>query len=389
MGNQRTPGLTKRGGIWHIDKTFRGARICESTGTSDLRQAQEYLAKRVIELRETRLYGARELRSFRSAATKYLQEYGYKRRIKDDALHLKQLDAFIGEMELKQVHMGSLQEFIAQRRRDGVKTKTLNLALGVVRRVLNLAASEWMDRQGKTWLETAPKIKLFSVKDARPPYPLTREEQALLFQELPDHLARMAIFKVNTGLREQEVCGMKWDYEVKVPELDTSVFIIPGQRIKNGEERLVVLNRVAKSVVESVRGLHPAYVFVHAHKKDGNSGPITKINNTAWKAARERAADAWAKEHGEVAPAGFRRIRVHDLKHTFGRRLRAAGVSFEDRQDLLGHRSGRITTHYSQAELTNLIEAAEKVCASQSRKSAAMTWLRRKSSGDGGANSLI
>jgi integrase len=45
------------------------------------------------------------------------------------------------------------------------------------------------------------------------------------------------------------------------------------------------------------------------------------------------------------APEGFRKVRVHDLKHTFGRRLRAAGVSFEDRQDLLGHKSGRITTH--------------------------------------------
>ena len=55
-------------------------------------------------------------------------------------------------------------------------------------------------------------------------------------------------------------------------------------------------------------------------------------------------------------------VRVHDLKHTFGRRLRAAGVSFEDRQDLLGHRSGRITTHYSAAELSRLIEAANSVC---------------------------
>jgi integrase len=42
---------------------------------------------------------------------------------------------------------------------------------------------------------------------------------SLWFQELPDHLACMALFKVNTGLREQEVCGLKWDYEVKVPEL--------------------------------------------------------------------------------------------------------------------------------------------------------------------------
>jgi hypothetical protein len=130
------------------------------------------------------------------AATKYLQDYSHKKRIKDDAMHLKQLDPFIGRLELKQVHIGSLQGFIAKRRQDGVKTKTVNSALGVVRRVLNLAASEWMDEQGMTWLATAPKIKLFAVTDARSPYPLTDEEQALLFQELPDHLARMALFKV-------------------------------------------------------------------------------------------------------------------------------------------------------------------------------------------------
>jgi integrase len=76
--------------------------------------------------------------------------------------------------------------------------------------------------------------------------------------------------------------------------------------------------------------------------------------------------------------AFFRRVRVHDLKHTFGRCLRIAGVSFEDRQDLLGHKSGRITTQYSQAELSNLIDAAEKVCEAESRKNHATTWLRRK-----------
>jgi hypothetical protein len=48
--------------------------------------------------------------------------------------------------------------------------------------------------------------------------------------------------------------------------------------------------------------------------------------------------------------------------------LRAAGVSFEDRQDLLGHRSGRITTHYSAVELSRLIEAAESVCERQGCK---------------------
>jgi len=58
-------------------------------------------------------------------------------------------------------------------------------------------------------------------------------------------------------------------------------------------------------------------------------------------------------------------VRVHDLKHTFGRRLRAAGVNFEDRQDLLGHKSSRVTTHYSAAEISNLIKAANRVCEIQ------------------------
>jgi integrase len=330
-----------------------------------------------MQVREAKLHGLRPARTFRSAATKYLQDYAHKRSINDDASHLKVLDSFIGSVELKEVHMGNLQNFISHRRREGRKTKSINLALGTVRRILNLAANEWMDERGMTWLEKAPKIKLLPVTDARSPYPLSWEEQALLFQELPDHLACMAMFKVNTGTREQEVCTLRWADEVKVPELDTSVFIIPGSRVKNGDDRLVVLNRVARSVIEAQRGKHPEHVFAHARSKDSVCVPVTKMYNTAWKSARERAADEWAKQREQLAPEGFRNVRVHDLKHTYGRRLRAAGVSFEDRQDLLGHRSGRITTHYSRAELTNLIEASEKVCEPESRKSHATFWLRR------------
>jgi len=378
MGLQKSPGLTKRGGVWHVDKQVRGTRLRESTGTSDFKQAQEYVAKRINDVREAQIHGLRPIHTFRAAATRFLQEYAQRKRVRDDAQLLKQLDPFIGELELRQVHMGTLQGFIAKKRSDGVKVRTINTALAVVRRILNLAAGEWMDDNGMTWLEAAPKIKLFPVKDARLPYPLSVEEQALLFQELPDHLARMALFKVNTGCREQEVCGLKWSYEVKVPELETSVFLIPGDKVKNGEERLVVLNRVAKSVVDSLRGKHPTYVFVRVSKQEGEPKPVTKINNTAWKSARERAADKWAVDHKELAPEGFRRVRVHDLKHTFGRRLRAAGVGFEDRQDLLGHRNGRITSHYSNAELGSLIMAAESVCDTKSHNSPATTVLRRK-----------
>ena len=69
---------------------------------------------------------------------------------------------------------------------------------------------------------------------------------------------------------------------------------------------------------------------------------------TAWKKARQRVS--------------LPQVRVHDLKHTFDHRLRAAGVPFEERQDLLGHRSARITTHYSAPDIARLLEAAESVC---------------------------
>jgi integrase len=64
-------------------------------------------------------------------------------------------------------------------------------------------------------------------------------------------------------------------------------------------------------------------------------------------------------------------VRVHDPRHTTRRRLRAAGVSFKDRQDLLGHRSTRVITDYSAAELRNLLEAANRVQKSRNDCAAA------------------
>lgn len=59
-------------------------------------------------------------------------------------------------------------------------------------------------------------------------------------------------------------------------------------------------------------------------------------------------------------------------------RLPGAGSLTEDWQDLLGHKSGRVTSHYSTAELGNLIEAANQVVGEGSRKSPALVVLEKK-----------
>ncbi|HIG42267.1 MAG TPA: hypothetical protein EYQ14_17245 [Gammaproteobacteria bacterium] len=119
--------------------------------------------------------------------------------------------------------------------------------------------------------------------------------------------AEMALFKVNSGCRDGEVCNLRWDWEQDVPELGVSVFVIPASFVKNAQKRLVVLNRVARSVVDAQRGQHATHVFSY------NGAPFDRMGNSGWKRAELQG------------------VRVHDLKYTFGRRLRAAGVSFEDR----------------------------------------------------------
>jgi len=62
---------------------------------------------------------------------------------------------------------------------------------------------------------------------------------------------------------------------------------------------------------------------------------------------------------------------------TFGRRLRAARVRFETRQVLLAHKNGSITTHYSAAEIRELIEGVSRIHAS--RSTPVLTTLRAPS----------
>ncbi len=314
------------------------------------------LARKIEEIRKAKFFGERLKHTFKEAATYFLETNMHLANICEHARYIKQLDPFIGHLPLEKIHIGTLQAYIDSRKKEGVKNKTINLGLQTVRRILNLAARLWRDESGLTWLEAPPLIQMLPLTDARKPYPISWEEQERLFKVLPTHLLRMCLFKVNTGLRTQEVCQLRWDWEVKMPELNTSVFLIPEELVKNDEDRIVVLNHVAKSVIDSVRGMHKERVFTYRSK------PIGSMNNTAWQRAREKV--------------GLDQVRVHDLKHTCGRRLRSARVPLETRKVLLGHTNNDITSHYSAAEIQELIDAANKMCEAKSGKTPALTLIR-------------
>ncbi len=116
MGQKVPPGLRKRGKIWYIWKNIGNHRVRESTGTSILAEAEKYLAHRMEQVRNAEIYGVRPKRTFREAATKYLNE-AEKATIDQDAQHLKKLDPFYRRFAPEAVHMGTLRPFIDARKR--------------------------------------------------------------------------------------------------------------------------------------------------------------------------------------------------------------------------------------------------------------------------------
>ena len=357
----RTKGIQLASdGSRSVDKQYKGSRIFERLGKVSQDEAESWLRQRQAELdaeRENQLRSG-DQQLFAAAAQKYLIESERKklRSLETAAYHVALLLPYVGSMALADICNDSLQPFIDERLdEDEVKPSTVNRTLEVARTIMNRAARLWRTN-GKPWLATAPLIEMLDEKATRrQPYPITWQQQANLLPRLPVHLQRMVLFALSTGARDANVCRLRWDWERQVPELGRSVFVIPPAEFKTNRTHVLILNDAAWSIVEACRGLHPDFVFTYRRERVKNHHlapamdykPVATMNNTAFQNAR--------------AAAGLERMRVHDLRHTFGQRLRDAGVPEEDRALLLGHAIEGMPQHYATATIARLVEMANKV----------------------------
>ncbi len=375
---QNTRGIyPEDNGLWQVDKWKRGTRF-RQRGFESFDEAERWLITQLAGQREVLVHGQRATYTFNQASAHYISLHEQKASLETEIFMLTSVMPYIGKLDLHQVHDGSLAPFQTARLAEGRAHKTINLALGVVRRILNLAATSWRDESGKTWLEQAPKITLLPlVGHQREPRPITWGEQRTLLPKLPDHLARMSLFTLNTGVRDDVVCSLRWEWEIKVPELGISVFEVPREHVKGRKKsRVVICNSVAQSVIESVRGQHKDFVFVYRRERVKNTDqapkmpyrPIGTMNNTAWQTARKAA--------------GLGDLHVHDLRHTIGMRLREAGVAESTISDILWHSTKTMTQHYSVAQIVELYQALEKVKDDAGRWNKSLATLKREQAGD-------
>ncbi len=90
----------------------------------------------------------RPIRTFEQASIKFIKENTHKRSLRNDISRLKGLMPWLRDERIDRIHMGTLQPWIEHREKEGVSAGTINHGLKVIRRILNLAATERVDEHG-------------------------------------------------------------------------------------------------------------------------------------------------------------------------------------------------------------------------------------------------
>ncbi len=216
-----------------------------------------WLLKRLTRIRVAS-EGERPRFTFEEAACRYLREHQGKPSLEDEILYLKLAMPYAGQLSLDEICdetlaplVSALKAPVVTKHKDGTETvrvrknKTVNLVLGTMRQVLNLAARKWRvdGNRRLTWLAQAPLLTMLDLQDARHPKPITWAQQRILLPHLSDHMAQMALFVLNTGARDATVCSLRWEWEVRSAELRYSIFVVPRDAVIDVKARSAALLR--------------------------------------------------------------------------------------------------------------------------------------------------
>ncbi len=329
----RERGLYRRqdSSYWWIDVVLAdGRRVCQSTRSRNLQDAEKYLVRLKAEAYEAAHNRIPQERRWQEAVIRYLEDNAAKRSLVHDKDHLRKLDPYLRDWRLQDIGMDRLRPFMRDRKeRDGVANATVNRALEVVRRILYLARDEW------GWLQRAPKVRMLPEPRRRVRF-LRREEADRLLEALPSHLCPVVQFALATGCRKQEILRLEWnrvDFERRVAWLD------PGTT-KNGDGRGIPLNKDAVLALRQVQGQHPRWCFTYQGK------PMAGIGS-AWKRALKKA---------EIEDFHFL-----DLRLTWASWHVMSGCSLQELMELGGWKSYEMVLRYAHLAPEHLSNAAARI----------------------------
>lgn len=332
-------------GTWWIRFTKPdGTRVRQSAGTTNRRQAEELLAQLKADAWETQRLGLPMSHHWEEAVIRYMNEAinagRSEKSLRNDRDALIWLGKHMEGRTMDEITPRMIADLTEKRREPYTitfgsgKTRvcapgpdTVNRFLTVFRALLNKAES-W------GWLLRAPKVPKVKGEKQRSRW-LTREEADRLIGFLPRHLALMAEFSLQTGLRRANVTGLRWQ---NVDLVRRVVFVSP-EETKTGTGICIPLSNKALEVLLSAQGMHESYCFAF------RGHPITQTSTKAWRAALEKA--------------GITNFNWHGLRHTWASWMAQKDIPDRALMKLGGWKSARMLTRYSHMRIEHLRQFVE------------------------------
>jgi integrase len=364
--------LAKRGKTWHTHFFVDGQRFRQSLDTSDWREAQRLEKELIAQAGQGKLSVGRQFArlSFGEAVERYLADR--KARVgtasqRSESDHAKPLTAHFGSLVVGKLNAELVLAYIRARKEAKVSNTTINMELGILRRVLK-RAKRWhliaddvprLPERRDIGRALAPdeKLRLLKLAKSRPEW-----ETAYL----------AAVLALNTTMRGCEIKGLRWR---DIDLLDRSL-TIRRSKTRAGE-RMIPLNGNAYQALLRLREratqlfkTQPEpdwHVFPHS---EGYCKPDPLRPMSGWRSAwRNITRAVQCPQCGEIqSPAqkcakggcnadikelrsSLHGLRFHDLRHHAITELAESQTSDQTTMAIAGHVSPKMLAHYSHVRV--------------------------------------
>jgi len=257
-----------------------------------------------------------------------------------------------GESRLSEIKRDEVKRFIGDLSARNLAKNTIRLAVTTLRAVLTAAVED-----GLIDHNVAQRLGRFvkSEKAKREATSLAPKEVERLLGAAKEEFSlrdyALIFTAVRAGLREGELAGLEWgDIQFGTSEDDQDRYILVQRTYdrrwsrrmltpKSKKSRRVDMSRQLRSVLLELRDERLLEVF--AHGKSEISGELVFPSEAGTPIEMNNFSERVFKSL--LLQAGLRRIRFHDLRHTFGSLLIQTGASLAYVRDQMGHSSIQVT----------------------------------------------
>ncbi|WP_175117478.1 site-specific integrase [Plantibacter sp. MCCC 1A11337] len=256
----------------------------------------------------------------------------------------KHILPILGTKKLEQITPAHVREMHTAIARTGVSAHTVRLAHAVLRSILAEAAREQHIARNVASLVRAPKLDDTEVE------PWTAEDASTFLESSREsQFAEIYTLALTLGMRRGELLGLRWiDINAERTELrvrQTAHRAGVGQGMSIGPTKTKRSRRTLPLPERAADALKRRHAIQDGDRRA--AGPAwddtglvftTKIGTPIEPSNLRRTFDK------DIAAAGVRRIRFHDMRHTCASLLLSQGVQMRVVMEILGHSNMAITS---------------------------------------------